>query len=211
MMIIDFDDTLFDTQSLKQATKRALSDVGVTAEDYDTSYRAARNAENGDMVYTTDRHIAALVDLGYDQATVAAALHAAHSVDLSAYLFPDAHDAVAVFQENDGPLYLLSLGAPAFQEYKINASGIRPLFAACYYMEDTKEHAIRDILSRHNSDDPVWFVNDKIEETEQLARLFPELRPVMRRSVLFPIEQYEASDIPSFDSLSEIAAYVARH
>ena len=47
MFIVDFDDTLFDTQSFKQKRKQVLKEVGVTEDDYNTSYKKGYISTDG--------------------------------------------------------------------------------------------------------------------------------------------------------------------
>ena len=70
MFIVDFDDTLFDTQAFKEARCRALKECGVSEELFWETYRQARHSPDGLSTYSNNRHAEILVERGFEKACV---------------------------------------------------------------------------------------------------------------------------------------------
>src|SRR3989338_10060156 len=88
MFIIDFDDTLFDTQRFKTARLHAMFELGVTEEDFWKSYQDATLSSGGHFTYTNERHAQMLMNYGYDFDVVYEAFQKT-TEDLRMYLFTD--------------------------------------------------------------------------------------------------------------------------
>lgn len=208
MFIIDFDDTLFRTQDFKTARQEALAQVGVSKAQYDSTYRAARNSSDGLFTYSDERHAEELVKHGFEKEKVFQALQSTTN-RIADFLDREAVDFLKGIGRQAASKVLLSLGDPSFQELKVRGSGIDSFFNRLFIVEATKEKIIDELLLKH-SEETVWFINDKVDETKQVATLFPTVRAVLKVSPSIPIAEYETSGLPYFESLLDIATYVAK-
>lgn len=208
MYIIDFDDTLFDTQRFKTARLHALSALGVTDEDFWKSYQDAGCPDNGQFTYSNERHAQMLTHYGYDIEIILDTLKKTIE-NLQPYLFADTLSFLTGLKETEQPMVLLSLGDPAFQELKVKSSGIHKHFDRMFMVKDAKEtvlqHLFESIEPQH-----VWFINDKVHETERLLKIYPQMRCVLKRPMHIDRQKYIDSGLPYFDSLTEINTYVTR-
>lgn len=206
MFIIDFDDTLFDTQRFKQARLEAVRLLGVSDEEFWSTYRDARNSQDGSFTYSDERHADVLALRGYDRGEVLAQLKSTSSL-VHQFLYEDTFAFLEAIKEMNGPMILLSLGNPGFQELKTKGTGVHEYFDRTFMVHDTKIHVLEDLFGEvgHNG---VWFINDKIEETKKVLSVFPFIKAVLKQSPRFDVSDYQQSGLPFFKTLSEIVSYV---
>lgn len=207
MFIVDLDDTILNTQAFKQARIKALNNLGVSDELYKTSYIDAYNNSSGINIYNSTNHAEVLEKYGFDKEKVLSALQKVEE-DLKDLLFPGTEDLATFLKEKGQKLILLSLGEESFQKMKIKQTGLAKFFDLIFTVNDTKEHVIQKILKDFPDEQEVWFINDKIEETEKLKQLFPILKPILKMSPVFSEEGYKASSINYFSTLTQIKQYV---
>lgn len=212
MFVIDFDDTLFDTQRFKDERFTAMQALGVTAEEYWDTYYQARNDADGFFTYNDSRHADFLGEIGYDQDQVLDALSSTTS-RLKDFLPEDTFsflDAVKEISNQTGaPMILLSLGDPMFQEIKTKGTGVHEYFDRTF-MVDEKKHEILAELFESFAENETWFINDKVRETIDLMHSFPAMKPVLKKSPKIDIREYTDSGFPFFNTLAEIQAYVTK-
>lgn len=209
MFIIDFDDTLFDTQRYHRAHLEAVADLGVTPEVYWQSYRESRLDDEGNFVYNIERHAAQLKLKGFDEKEVKKRFDCL-AERVKEFLFDDAHDFLKDLKSTGKTMVLLTWGCPEFQRYaKVEASGISHYFDEVLYTRVPKRHRLVELFEK-NKIDSVWFINDKPEETVELSKLFPQLKPVLKYSQLFSDEDYKNLGMPYFKTLTEIKDYVIK-
>ena len=203
MVIIDFDDTIFNTQAFKRARIEALERVGVSEELYHETYMEARQKDSV-LIYSDEAHADALAGRGFSRETVLATLESLAGT--TTYLFEDSSLFIESLKRRNASLVLLSLGAPAFQEKKIHQSGLENVFDQKYITNTNKADVLLSLLV--NEVAPVWFINDKVDETRALAAQFPKLKPVLHVSSAIAEEEYQKSGLPYFKTLTEIFEYV---
>lgn len=209
MIIIDFDDTLFNTNAFKQARLEAVKKAGVSADVFWQTYKKARNDQNGIAIYTDKRHAAVLAEAGCDEKKVLAALQGV-SARIREFLFPDAIEFLHRLRRLGQTMILLSLGDSGFQEGKVSRSGVRDYFDQVVMVDSVKEPALAELCGGMGEEEAVWFVNDKVPETQALARKFSRLKPVLKASGAIPREEYEASGLVYFETLKEIQTYLEK-
>ena len=137
MFIIDFDDTLFETEKYKQARMMALRDFGVSEQEFWATYQEARNDESGLFAYSDERHTVMLARRGYDDEKVANLLHQA-TRDAVNFLDREAPAFLIDLKTYQQPLVLLSLGDPATQEEKIKAVDLANDFDCLFLFVEIK-------------------------------------------------------------------------
>lgn len=210
MFIVDFDDTLFDTQGYHQVCCDVLKDLGVTKENYWQAYRDNRVDENGFFILDNERHAAGLAKMGFDEKMVLERLLAVGQ-HIKDFLFADAHDFLSAIRKTGKPVYLLTWGLPEHQRCnKVEPSGIAHHFHELIYTSEPKKDRLARLLAETGVE-KAWFINDKPEETKNLAELFPQLRPIVKASPLFPEAIYQKLKIPYFKTLTEIKDFIFSH
>ncbi len=210
MFIVDFDDTLFETEKYKQARMQALRGCGVAEADFWETYQEARADASGLFAYSDERHAAMLARRGYTDGKIVCALQE-KTASAKDFLDPEAHDFLADLKTYQQPLILLSRGDPATQELKVKAVGISHYFERLFFVEDEKQKAVAELLIHISPAKKVWFINDKPDETAQIAKAFPRLKTVAKISPRFTAAEYEATGIPFFPTLHDITTYVRTH
>ena len=204
MFIIDFDDTLFDTQEFKQAMVKSLESVGVSRKLFWQTYIEARMLVDGSLSYSFERHARILEKQGFDYNEV---LRNFNLINIKNFLFLDAIDFLESLKKMDQDLYLLSLGDEFFQKLKVGQCNIEKYFKKVFFLSKNKELAVKEILDE-NSDSNIFFINDKIEENLKIKNDFPEIEIILRQSSNIPDEEYKSSGIIYFQNLTEIKKYV---
>ncbi len=208
MFIIDFDDTLFDTQAFKQKRFDALAAIGVSENMYWESYGKARNTSDGLFTYSNERHAHILEEYGFSYDEVLTALEETSSDNaLQSLLFEDTILFLESIKKYLEPMVLLSLGDSSFQELKTKGTGVTSFFDKVYFVNEKKEQTIRHIL-QNKDDEHVWFINDKIDETVFIAKEFPQIHSAIKMAKHISKEEYASSGIIHFQTLTEIAQYV---
>lgn len=208
MYIIDFDDTLFNTVKLKQARREAVAEFGISAQLYEATYEEAYKTLDEIYSYSNERHAEVLALKGFDKEEVYKALSATTSADvLPTFINDGAYEFLKTLKETGQPLVLLSLGDPSFQELKTIGSGVHEYFDRTFMVDETKQHVLQELFSNHAPSE-AWFINDKIDETKELAAYFPEMNVVLKKSERYGEDDYTKSGFPYFYTLKEIAEYV---
>ncbi|MBI5728890.1 MAG: hypothetical protein HY983_01420 [Candidatus Magasanikbacteria bacterium] len=203
MFIVDFDDTLFDTFRYKHARMDALQDLGVSRELSELTYQACR------IGYTDERHAALIAKHGFNIEAIEKAF-ADCQARAQEFVFSDSVPFLSFLKSTGRSVVLLSLGGAVTQEAKLKASGLHNWFDRVFIVVADKISIVRELIDGV-TDRPVWLFNDKVQESVDLARVFPDVKVVMKRSPSFAEEAYQQSGLPHFQTLTEIQAYVAKH
>lgn len=207
MFIIDFDDTLFDTQRYHRAHYQSVADLGITPEVYWQAYQDTRLDTNGNFIYNSDRHVAQLEKQGFNGKEIARRFNIL-TEKITDFLFNDTHAFLNEIKGLGKAMLLLTWGYPEFQRYsKVEPSGITRYFDEILYTCEPKQNRLLKLFEERKVDN-TWFINDKPEETVKLSGLFPQLRPVLKYSPLFPESDYKNLGLPYFQTLTEIKEYV---
>jgi FMN phosphatase YigB (HAD superfamily) len=206
MFILDFDDTLFDTQKYKCARQKSLENIGVSEEIFWKTYKLVRKNEHGEMVYSDIRHAEALVHFGFEVEKVMEQFENINN-ELEKFVFADTHYFLESLKKSGETLLLLSLGDPRIQEMKVKGSGIHDYFERTFFVMDSKVHMVQHILEHHKPEQ-VWFINDKVQETQEVVSSFPNIKVVLHQSPAIPPEEYTHSTLAYFQTLTEILSYV---
>ena len=132
-LLLDFDHTLFDTDRFFWVDlKSTFARFGVPEKAWEKSYEAI-----WPLGYSLAKHLDELERLGVIagqdiRRTMLDTLETAFS-DLGLYVFPDVPAFLEAARQRGFDLILLSFGDPAWQSYKVRASGLAPLFQKIVY------------------------------------------------------------------------------
>ena len=204
MFIIDFDDTLFDTQAFKEARLKALKKFGVSTELFWTTYKKARVNNDGVFTYSDIIHAQILGSAGYSETEILKAFKNVNK-KIKSFLMKDTEDFLKFLKTFKQPLILLSLGETGFQELKVKETGIDKYFDRMFMINKSKGQVLQELIKAGQD---YWFINDKVDEAQQLKISFPNLQIVLKMSEAFPREVYSKSGLPHFPTLAEIQNYL---
>lgn len=206
MFIVDFDDTLFDTQAFKKARVEAAKTLGISKEVFWKAYKNARNDEVGNFVYTSERHAEILGSVGFVKEQI---LQVFKEVDAHAgrYIFPETIEFLKKIKAFGQPMILLSLGQPEFQYIKVKACGIEKYFDRIFMVDLEKEKVIEE-LQEKIYDGKIFLINDKPEETLRLKNKFPNINFILKQTDNFTEEEYRHTNLVYFKNLLNIYEHI---
>ncbi|MDD2656751.1 MAG: HAD hydrolase-like protein [Patescibacteria group bacterium] len=206
MFIIDFDDTLFDTQKFKQELASSLLSLEIGEKLFWQTYAEARILSDGTFSYSFERHASILEREGFDYKQVLDNLNKVKE-KIKFFLFEDAIYFLESLKESKQDLYLLSLGDENFQKLKVEECSISKYFKQVFFRGKDKELVVKEILAE-NKDTNVFFINDKIEESQKIKNDFQSIEVILKQAVTLTEEKYKKSGLKYFKTLTEIKEYV---
>lgn len=167
-IIFDLDDTLFDTAKLKQDFFNTIAKSGIPAHVVRDTYLELREQS---PVYDIDQH----VDFLYRETGVTVSQDIVDELQNMDYAKYTTTETVALLKDlrEEYTLWLLSLGKYDIQMKKLSDTGLIDYFERdnIIITEQPKENELQKL----SFDGSVYFINDKINETEIVAEQFPLL------------------------------------
>lgn len=179
--IFDFDNTLFQTEQIKQKLFATGEAHGLTPQEARDLYATARDTD-GKIVFTLE-HFFSLLDAKVQMTQTLGRWK--ESLLRDHMLVPGAIQLLTALKQRSAAMYLLSLGQPTWQEEKVSLSGIGAFFHRDHIlyttdMSEGKKVYIEDLIKKEQTEEVLLF-NDKPDETEQLLASFPRLTAYVRR------------------------------
>lgn len=172
---MDFDHTLFDTDRFFWVDlKAAFVRFGVPDDAWEKSYEAIWPSG-----YSLAKHVGELSRLGAIADSkvglaMLATLNAAFA-DLRPYLFPDVLPFLDAAHCKGCELILLSFGDPAWQSYKVQASGLTPYFTQILYTPHEKGKAgMLDKLASAYAD--IYAIDNNPTDLDAMKTCIPRLQ-----------------------------------
>jgi sulfur relay (sulfurtransferase) DsrC/TusE family protein len=80
-------------------------------------------------------------------------------------------------------------------------------FDRMFFVNDTKEHVIGELLAKTDEDE-TWFIDNEIKQVYQMYKIYPRLKVVIKANEHIDKEKYEHARLAYFYNLLEIADYV---
>lgn len=210
-LLLDFDDTLFNTQSFTRQLKNLFSAQGVSEDDFNKSLKSIAYLPPG---YTLKRHIDILRnDFGYSLKTSLLYKHTqALLQNSSQFLFEDTIETLEKWRENH-TLILVTMGNPLWQKRKINACGIAKFFTRIHILppgDNAKNPAIEKYCALSN--EPCVFIDNKpsvIEIAVGLKPRFPHLVIIRMLRGFYAAERIDKADF-TVSNLKEAEPIILR-
>ena len=206
MFIIDFDDTIFDTQTYKRMRMEALFDLGISIKEYQKSYDNSRLDQDGNFIYTDEHHAHVLESFGYNYEEVLKRFKKINT-KVNTLLCTEIKEFLDFLHTYKTPIILLSMGALEFQKMKVEKSGIGDMFDEIIFVPKSKVSVVRDISKKYK-DNNIWFINDKVNENIDVQNDIKNVHVLSKISIRFPVKDYIESNIPHFANLFEIKNYI---
>ncbi len=205
-IIIDFDDTLFDTVSLKEALLALFARFGVSTEKFWETYKISYT-QNDLASYNLWRHID-VVCQQFPNLDKKLMLASAKEILLNGkkYLLDGAEDFLRGLRGLGVPLILLSLGDAEWQKEKVDSVGVAVFFNEIIFTGRKKIDVTQSLIKDAIGD--IIFINDKIAETQEIAALADQIKPMVRVKKGVGASDYEKSGLLFFSNFSEILTRV---
>lgn len=205
-IIIDFDDTLFDTAALKADLLVLFARFGVSVEKFWETYKMTYT-QNDLAAYNLGRHIDIICQElpNLDKKSLSAQAGAILK-NGKRYLIDGAEDFLNKLRNLGVPLILFSLGDAEWQKQKVDSAGVAIFFHKVIFTGRKKTEVIQPLIKAAIGD--IIFINDKIKETKEVATLSDRIKPILRVKKGIQVSEYEQSGWPFFSTLSEIAVFV---
>jgi len=179
-IIVDFDDTLYNTRQLKKELLEIAKLHNISEELFTKTYQKISQA------YTPKKHLEEILkqltldskdkqqNLGIQTNKILKQFEDLFTTQKSAKrLFPFTHDFLKLAKKCTKKLVLLSKGYPKFQHQKVESSKISHFFDQIYYTNDKTEFLKQNLQMQSG-----LFINDKAEENAEIAKNFKNLKIV---------------------------------
>jgi len=181
-VVLDFDRTLFDTDSFKNDLAKSLSDLGVTSNIFFKLYPKAVT-KNGDGVnsYNLNKHVKLMVRVVKFLSTKQTREKLLSVFKKSyCYLYPETIKFLIKLKQNNFYLILLSHGPLVLQRLKINHSNIVSYFSEIVVLDGkVKAPFFKKMTKKFNR---VWFVSDHLGELQRVKSNFAKVKLIMKLS-----------------------------
>ena len=168
-IILDFDDTIFNTYRLMREFLAIVKKFNFTEEEFFKAYQRCK-----EKVGNFDSKI--IIDLlseikPFDKTKVENEIDLILN-DLSDFVYSDFFDFAGSFQKKD--LILLSFGITVPQKAKINNSKITGFFENIIITSRDKAEDVRPIFEKHRKE-KIFFIDDKTIQVDNIKNKFPEI------------------------------------
>jgi len=174
-IVLDFDDTIFNTHRLMREFLEIVKKFGFTEEEFFGAYQECKKI----MGYFDPKTIIELLNKAkpFDKVKAEKEIDLILS-DLSNFVYSDFFDFVKDFKKES--LILLSFGAIDFQEIKIENSGITSYFQKVIITQRDKTEDLKNILrqtqdDKGNEGEKIFFIDDKTVQVDNIKNKFPEI------------------------------------
>jgi len=196
-VLFDLDNTLIDTERIKELLFLAAQEAGISKEDAQETYRRTRDVNN-QMTFTLAHYAQAL-----GKPELEDAFRAALQKEKETLLYKEAKQLLEACRDANIPAHVITLGVLEWQKEKIMLTGVAALVPERNWHStdagnaaDGKARLIRAIIGKENDGAGYLFVNDKPDETAEILRMFSGLRAL----VYADARDARYTD-PSFDAL----------
>ena len=168
-IILDFDDTIFNTHRLMHSFAALFKEVGFTEEEFFGAYQECKKIV-GDFDPKT---IIELLNKAkpFDKTKAEKEIDLILG-DLEDFIYPDFFDFVKDFQKKD--LILLSFATTDTQKIKIDNSGITEFFGNIIITSRDKAEDVKPILEKYKSE-KCFFIDDKTMQVDNIKNKLPEI------------------------------------
>lgn len=168
-IIIDFDDTIFNTHKMMQELIESFKKAGFTSEEFKEIYKRSKE-KRGE--FDQETAIGLFSELRpFDRHQVAKELSELLE-RAEDFVYPDFYKFADSFLRKE--LVLLSFGSTDFQKIKIENSGLKNYFDKVYVTDKDKVFDLEHIY-RKNASDVIVFIDDKAEEIDKVKEKFPDV------------------------------------
>ena len=168
-IILDFDDTIFNTHRLMHEFLEIFKKFDFTEEEFFGVYQECKK-KVGD--FNPEIMIGLLSEIRpFDKIKVEEKLSLILN-DLEDFVYPDFFDFANNFNKKD--LILLSFGVTGMQKIKINNSKITKFFGNVIITSRDKTEDIKPIFEKYKKE-KIFFIDDKTIQVDNIKNKFPKI------------------------------------
>jgi FMN phosphatase YigB (HAD superfamily) len=168
-IIVDFDDTIFNTYQLIQEFAEIFEEEQFSKEQFWDVYKECKNIIGGFDKRTIINLFSKIKSFNKENTSGEIDSIIEKSSD---FVYPDFFDFIKGFNKKD--LILLSFGATDFQRVKIKNSGIIPYFQEIIITGKDKADNLNNILIKNKSE-KTFFIDDKAEQIDNVKEKFSQV------------------------------------
>lgn len=187
-VIFDFDNTLFDTETIKECFWEIADLHGFSKEETELMYKDAR-AKGAQITFTMESFLSVIKQKLQEKGKIfldREVFEIINRMENGATLVPGAKKIMEFTKTRNIERYVLSLGVHDWQEKKVKLSGIKPYFDEDKIIytdngKDGKEKALGNLFGMNFLGEGTILFNDKPDETESLLNRFPKMIVFLRR------------------------------
>ncbi|MEA1937038.1 MAG: phosphomannomutase/phosphoglucomutase [Patescibacteria group bacterium] len=168
-IILDFDDTIFNTHKLIRNVSAVFEKAGFAEEEFFEAHRECKE-KVGDFNPKT------IIDLlnkvkPFDKIETKKKINSIldNSKD---FMYPDFFNFAKGFNKKD--LILLSFGEVNFQKIKIKNSEINSFFSKVIITKKNKTEELKPICEKY-SEEKIFFIDDKAEQIDKIKEKLPQI------------------------------------
>ena len=176
-IILDFDDTIFNTHKLMHNVAAVFERADFTKKDFFEAYQKCKE-KVGD--FNPEIIIGLLNEIKPFDKTEAEKKINSILDNSKDFVYPDFFSFARSFNKKD--LILLSFGEAGFQRTKIKNSRVNPFFSKIIITQKNKTKEIEPIYEEY-SEEKIFFIDDKAEQIDEVKKIFPQLVAVKMERV----------------------------
>ena len=193
-IILDFDDTIFNTHGLMRDVCTVFNSSGFQEEQFWDAYQECKEKAG-------DFNPEIIIDL-LDKIKPFDKIEIKQKIDLildnsKDYVYPNFFSFARSFNKKD--LILLSFGEINFQGTKIENSGVNPFFSKVLITQKNKIENLKPICEKY-LEEKIFFIDDKAKQIDKIKKTFPQI-------ILMKMERTRGGHI---NIKSELADYVVK-
>ena len=207
-VVLDFDRTLFDTDTFKLDLAKSVKKFGVSDELFFKLYKKSIT-ENADGVhsYNLQKHVGLMGDKVANLSPIKVRRGLLKIIANSRkYLYPETIKFLQQLRKEKFYLILLTHGHQAFQQKKVNGTGIVKYFNKLVILDgEVKAPRFKQYLSKFSK---VWFISDHIGELVTIKATCPKVKLILKLGGYSTAQAARAANIVKEKRLLKIFKYI---
>jgi FMN phosphatase YigB (HAD superfamily) len=168
-IIVDFDDTIFNTLKLMRKLVEVFIRAGFTEREFQDVYERCQEKAGGFDQKIITSLLEKLKSFDKEKVEEEMGLIISKSSD---FVYPDFFGFAKSFNKKD--LILLSLGKTSFQKVKIENSGVKSFFGGITITQKDKIEELKSICKKYPKEN-IFFIEDKAKEIDKVKEKLPQV------------------------------------